>query len=139
MKKLTISIDDKTGDTIIKTLTARGWGTRKTGRLIDEAIDKLAAWEETEGKYATITRWSKLGYGYTAWTPEHPEPPYRPDYTGTYLTVREQMEQDRTLASMRSGGTYLATAWFIKTPDGWKRVVSEFDLEMDGSCKVEIA
>jgi hypothetical protein len=138
MKKLTTNIDDTTAETITKMLEARNWGIRKTGRLIDEAVQKLSAWEESEMKTVTITNRSKLGWGWTTWTPERPEPPSKPEWVGTHRQVCEAIQSDRTYQSCVSGGTYLATAWFVKTPAGWKRIVdNHWDLEY-GPCKVEL-
>lgn len=141
MRKITTMIDDKTSETINRLLIARGWGVRKTGRLIDEAVGRLADWDESDQKKVEITRRSKLGWGWTTWTPERSSPPSRPDYTGTYRVVCEARAADRTLASMHSGGTYISTAWFIKTPAGWKRIITqdwESEFDYGNSVKVEI-
>lgn len=77
----------------------------------------------------TITRRSKIGFGYTA-NVENDErgnlvvcDVKRPDYTGTILSVQKMIASDRTLDSFRSGGTYYRTAWFVKIDGVWKRLV----------------
>jgi hypothetical protein len=139
MKKLTTMIDDATSATITRELEKRGWSKRKTGRLIDEAISKLAAWEETPEHSVTITRLSKLGFGYCARTPERQESPSRPDHSGSYQAINEAIEADLTYQSMRSDGTDMAMAWFVETPSGWRRIVSsdwQYSLNADGTVVV---
>jgi hypothetical protein len=74
----------------------------------------------------------KLGWGWTcgAVQGEHglyvPQPD-KPDYVGTVKQIYEEMHNDRTLQSIKSGGTYWNYAWFYKgkritdmlQSDGW--------------------
>jgi len=74
-----------------------------------------------------ITRKNRnIGWGYTCWTPEHPEPPTSPDYTGTVKTVLDAIAADRTYASYRSGGTYHTSQWFAKLNGRWYPAEFEF-------------
>lgn len=76
---------------------------------------------------ATITRKSKVGFGYTS-AVENDErgnlqvsETTRPDHTGTILQVGKAIESDRTLASFRHG-TYYSTAWFVKVDGRWMKI-----------------
>ena len=40
------------------------------------------------------------------------EIPTRPDYVGTLGMIGKKVSQDRTYWSLKSGGTFTATAWF---------------------------
>jgi hypothetical protein len=84
-------------------------------------------------KTATVTRRSKIGYGYNssceeAWNENcsaswlRPISPTRPDHVGTPKTIFEKMDNDRTLKSFDSGGTVYAEKWFIKVGQVWKKV-----------------
>jgi len=65
-----------------------------------------------------ITRKNRnIGWGWQCWTPEHPEPPAKPDYTGTVKTIIRAIANDRTFQSL--GGTYYTTQWFIKLDGHW--------------------
>ncbi len=76
----------------------------------------------------TITRKSRnIGWGYTYWTPEHPEGPTKPEHTGTVKTVLDAIEADRSYQVERSGGTYLASSWFVKFGQAW--YPCKFDLD----------
>ena len=61
------------------------------------------------------SRSRKWGFGYET-QPERNStrilPPSRPDYTGTLAQVREAIDNDRTLASFKSGGTFVNMKWF---------------------------
>jgi hypothetical protein len=74
---------------------------------------------------AEVTRKSRnIGCGYTC-TVHQTEKGLRvdkvekPGYVGTYKTVCDKMDADRTLASIRSGGTYWDYQWFIKLKGTW--------------------
>jgi hypothetical protein len=77
---------------------------------------------------ATITKRTKLGYGYSTnikqnsqgWYIERPE---KPDYEGTYNQVWNQIESDKTLAAIKSGGSYYSSSWFVKICGKWHRMV----------------
>ncbi len=65
-----------------------------------------------------ITRKSRnLGWNYATWTPEHPEKPTAPCYTGTAKTILDAIAADRTFASLH--GTYHTTQWFIRLNGRW--------------------
>ena len=82
----------------------------------------------------TITRRSKVGFGYTAsciqgkhglYVPE----PDRPVHVGTVKTVSKQVDNDRTLKSFSSGGTCYSQAWFVKHAGKWYRIVDNGSME----------
>lgn len=61
------------------------------------------------------TRSRKWGFGYETRPYRNSTsimPPTKPDHTGTLRQVREAIENDRTFASFRSGGTFYSTRWF---------------------------
>jgi len=65
-----------------------------------------------------ITRKSRnLGWNYATWTPEYPDKPTAPCYTGTAKTVLDAIASDRTFASLRD--TYHTTQWFVKLNGSW--------------------
>lgn len=69
-------------------------------------------------KTIEITRKSRnLGWNFATWTPEHPEKPTAPCYTGTAKTVLDAIASDRTFASLRD--TYHTTQWFVKLNGSW--------------------
>lgn len=80
----------------------------------------------------TITRRSRnIGWeystsvvddGYGGWKIESPTEPY---YIGTVKQVLDSIEKDRTFASIKSGGTYYSTAWFVKVNNQWHKVDTE--------------
>lgn len=61
--------------------------------------------------------WTNTPTGRDAYSIEIPS---RPSYTGTLRQVLKAISEDRTYASMKSGGTFTNTAWFY---DG-KRIVN---------------
>lgn len=86
---------------------------------------------------ATITRRTKIGFGYNAGCSQHwnesmtqswlaPDETERPTHTGTIKQVLDDIESDRTFGSYKSGGTYYTTAWFVKLDGKWRRIVGEF-------------
>jgi hypothetical protein len=91
----------------------------------------------------TITRGSKLGWEWTYWTTEHPEAPAKPYWVGTIRKVLEAIAADRNYQAEKSGGTYITEAWFVKTPQGWKRIIDGSQnfisqLTDNGMAEVEI-
>lgn len=92
----------------------------------------------------SITRKSRnIGFGYTCWTPEHPEQPSQPDYTGTPKTVLDKIANDRTYKSFKSGGTYYTSQWFAKINGKWTPIkfddgfnLADLYIEMP-SCKFD--
>jgi len=77
-------------------------------------------------KNIAITRQNRnVGWGFTCWTPEHPELPTKPDYTGTVKTILSAIEGDRTFASFKSGGTYYTSTWFVKINGRWTPIKFE--------------
>ena len=61
----------------------------------------------------------KLGWGYTTvckqgLTGLYVPPPIHPTYVGTISHIFNEMEADKTFASIKSGGTYFSTAWFYR-------------------------
>lgn len=87
-----------------------------------------------------IGRRSKVGWGYTCWTPEHPEPPSKPDHVGTWRTVSEAIDTDRGYRSLKSGGTYLSTTWFARVNGAWRRIAEGnlSELDYDETIKVTV-
>lgn len=61
------------------------------------------------------TRSRKWGFEYST-QPERNStrivPPTKPYYTGTLRQVRASIDNDRTFASVKSGGTYYSARWF---------------------------
>ena len=61
------------------------------------------------------TRTRKFGFGYST-TPERNStriiPPSAPGCTGTFASVRRQIEADSTFQSLVSGGTFINARWF---------------------------
>jgi hypothetical protein len=85
---------------------------------------------------ATITRKSKIGFGYTS-AVENDDfgnlrvcSTTRPDHVGTILQVNKSIQSDRTLASFQ-GGTYYSTAWFVKLNGKWNRIVNSDDTDYE--------
>jgi len=76
-----------------------------------------------EMKTITITHRSKLGWSWTCWTPERPEPPTKPEIVGTYNKIMREIDTDANYRSLVSGGTYLSTAWFVRVNGAWRRIV----------------
>jgi len=72
----------------------------------------------------TITlRTRTLGWGYETQPTGHGtdiEIPTRPYHTGTYRQICSAIPSDRTYQSLRSGGTFINTAWFV----GGQRIVA---------------
>ncbi len=87
----------------------------------------------------TVTRRSKVGYGYTS-ACERDErgntvvcDTTKPYHVGTPRQVIAACDADRELQSYQSGGTYYSSAWFVRINGKWHRVVrdraeSVFDL-----------
>jgi len=75
----------------------------------------------------TITRKSKVGFGYTSAVENDERGNLKvsattaPDHVGTILQVQKSIESDRTLSSFRSG-TYYSTAWFVKIDGEWRKI-----------------
>jgi hypothetical protein len=63
------------------------------------------------------TRSRRWGFGYsthpTGESPYGIERPSRPYHVGTIKQVREAIAADRTLRSLRSGGTFMCRSWFF--------------------------
>lgn len=73
----------------------------------------------------TITRRSKVGFGYNTSITDDPdgwhiEPPTVPEHVGTIRQVAEALEEDRTLKSLQS--TFKVCAWFVRHKGTWLRV-----------------
>lgn len=82
-------------------------------------------------KTITVTRKSKLGFGYTAGCiqGEHGlevAEVTSPDYQGTIRQLDETIRNDRTLQSFKSGGTLYRTAWFVKIQGQWHKLIQDF-------------
>jgi len=74
-------------------------------------------------KQITVTRRSKIGFGYnTGATREgRIDKPESPDFTGTFNTVREKIAADRNYQSMKNS-VIMSTAWFVKVDGSWVRL-----------------
>lgn len=80
----------------------------------------------------TITRRSRnIGWDFSTnvtdngnggWRIESPTKPY---YIGTVKQVLDSINKDRTYASVKSGGTYYSTAWFVKVNKKWHKIDTE--------------
>ena len=77
--------------------------------------------------YAVNTSPTQDAQGY------HFDLPERPYWTGTLKTVGEQLSEDRYLNSLKSGGTYYSSAWFVKVNGTWMRATDwrQFSDETD--------
>jgi hypothetical protein len=85
-------------------------------------------------KKVRVSRRSAVGYGYNANVRQTEQglevmKTTKPDHAGTLRQVSEAMDNDRELASYKSGGTYFSEAWFIKYEGAWCEVVEPFGPE----------
>jgi hypothetical protein len=99
-------------------------GMTKTA-AVELAITKLSLSLGGDNKMdIKITRNNRnLGVGYTTTTYDDNSPCTRPIYTGAPKQVLEALDDDMTLRSFRSGGTFHRIDWFVKFDGEWKRVV----------------
>jgi hypothetical protein len=75
----------------------------------------------------------KFGFGYSTTPVGSSDPlgikaPSKPDYQGTIRRVKIEIDGDRLLESLKSGGTFFNSAWFydgkrILCVDGWDQPV----------------
>ena len=75
----------------------------------------------------TITRRSKLGFGYNTQPKNNDgypeiESTNMPDYVGTIKQVVNMIDIDKTFQSVKSGGTWYTTAWFVKISGHWYKL-----------------
>lgn len=75
----------------------------------------------------TITRKSKIGFGYTSAVENDERGNLKvcdvaaPKHTGTIGQVEKMISEDSTLKSFQ-GGTYYRWAWFVKIDGEWKKI-----------------
>jgi len=85
----------------------------------------------------TITRKSKLGFGYSAFEKSHRDIS-APTHTGTILQVENAISDDRTLASFQHGTAYVS-CWFVRANGEWRRIINDGDWSEAGSNRYEMS
>lgn len=73
----------------------------------------------------TISRHSKLGWNYETQPTGNGieiEEPTKPYHCGTYLTIMDAIMHDQYFKSIRSGGAYYTSCWFVKVNGMWRKI-----------------